>query len=65
MAGHLPKAAYKPIENNKENNLKYFIPGKAHNNSSKRPHSLSIIYQTGNRMLVNGSKVEKSNDYFV
>ena len=58
LAGHPPKAAYKHAESNKEN-LKYFLPGKAYNNSSKRPHSLQynnfILYQRDNRMLVNGN----------
>ena len=40
IAGHPPKAANKLIRNDKENSLKYFLQGKAHNNSSKRPHSL-------------------------
>ena len=46
IAGRCPKAACKPTEENKEN-LKYFLPGKAHNNSSKRPHSLKYNITKG------------------
>ena len=46
LAGRPPKAAYKDTESNKEN-LKYFLPGKTHNNSSKRPHSLKYNISKG------------------
>ena len=41
IAGRPPKPTNKHMKNGKENSLKDFVPGKAHNNSSKRPHSLN------------------------
>ena len=38
-AGCYPKATYKQVDKSKEN-LKYFLPGRTLNNSSKWPHSL-------------------------
>ena len=45
-AGRYPKATYKQVDKSKEN-LKYFLPGRAHNNSSKRPHSLKYNIAKG------------------
>ena len=47
IAGRPPKATNKHVKNGKENSLKYFLPGKAHNNSSKRPHSLKYNISKG------------------
>ena len=41
MAGRHPKAACKLVEQ-KLVEQKYFLPGKLHNNSLKRPHLLKL-----------------------
>ena len=41
IAGRPPKRTNKHMKNGKEISLKDFVPGKTHNNSSKRPHSLN------------------------
>ena len=45
-AGYYLKATYKQVDKSKEN-LKYFLPGRTLNNSSKRPHSVKYNIAKG------------------